>query len=123
MVRGLFLSSHVKKSSNIFASSNCSGRESALLWRVPEAPIPWRFSTYWLELREELGVVLSVAHFHHQIRGAEADADQQFVQELAADATSWNFILVRATLRSTRARTKSALKRLPAIYATNGLPS
>ncbi len=36
-----------------------------------------------LELREELGIVLSVAHFHHQIRGAEADADQQFVRELA----------------------------------------
>jgi tRNA(Ile)-lysidine synthase len=36
------------------------------------------------ELREELGVVLSVAHFHHQIRGAEADADQKFVEELVA---------------------------------------
>jgi len=36
------------------------------------------------ELREELGIVLSVAHFHHQIRGAEADADQTFVEELAA---------------------------------------
>ena len=36
-----------------------------------------------LELREELGIVLSVAHFHHQIRGAEADADQQFVHDLA----------------------------------------
>jgi len=28
-----------------------------------------------LELRQGLGIVLSVAHFHHQIRGAEADAD------------------------------------------------
>jgi tRNA(Ile)-lysidine synthase len=36
-----------------------------------------------LELRQELGIVLSVAHFHHGIRGAEADADQQFVQGLA----------------------------------------
>lgn len=36
-----------------------------------------------LELRSELGLVLSVAHFHHGIRGAEADADQQFVHELA----------------------------------------
>jgi tRNA(Ile)-lysidine synthase len=36
-----------------------------------------------LQVREELGVVLSVAHFHHGIRGAEADADQQFVSELA----------------------------------------
>ncbi|HZU33012.1 MAG TPA: tRNA lysidine(34) synthetase TilS [Candidatus Angelobacter sp.] len=37
-----------------------------------------------LELRQELGIVLSVAHFHHQIRGAEADADRQFVEDLAA---------------------------------------
>ena len=37
-----------------------------------------------LDLREELGIVLSVIHFHHQIRGAEADADQEFVKELAA---------------------------------------
>jgi tRNA(Ile)-lysidine synthase len=36
-----------------------------------------------LELQHELGLVLSVAHFHHQIRGAEADADQKFVSELA----------------------------------------
>lgn len=38
-----------------------------------------------LELRQELGIVLSVAHFHHQIRGAEADADQQFVCDLARE--------------------------------------
>lgn len=36
-----------------------------------------------LELREELGIVLSTAHFHHQIRGAEADADREFVRALA----------------------------------------
>lgn len=36
-----------------------------------------------LALRRELGVVLSVAHFNHRIRGAEADADEQFVQQLA----------------------------------------
>jgi tRNA(Ile)-lysidine synthase len=36
-----------------------------------------------LELREELGVVLSVAHFNHKIRGTEADADQKFVAEMA----------------------------------------
>jgi len=38
-----------------------------------------------LELRVELGLVLSVIHFHHQIRGAEADADQQFVADLARE--------------------------------------
>jgi tRNA(Ile)-lysidine synthase len=37
-----------------------------------------------LDLREELGIVLSVAHFHHQIRGPEADEDTQFVADLAA---------------------------------------
>jgi tRNA(Ile)-lysidine synthase len=36
-----------------------------------------------LQLREELGMVLSAAHFHHGIRGAEADADREFVSGLA----------------------------------------
>jgi tRNA(Ile)-lysidine synthase len=36
-----------------------------------------------VELRETLGIVLSAAHFHHQIRGAEADGDKKFVEELA----------------------------------------
>ena len=36
-----------------------------------------------LELRKELGIVLSVIHFNHQLRGAAADADKQFVAGLA----------------------------------------
>jgi tRNA(Ile)-lysidine synthase len=36
-----------------------------------------------LELRSELGIVLSVVHFNHKLRAAEADADEQFVAELA----------------------------------------
>lgn len=36
------------------------------------------------ELKEELGLVLSAMHFNHRLRGSEADADEQFVQELAA---------------------------------------
>jgi len=36
-----------------------------------------------LELRQELGINVSVAHFHHKIRGSEADEDQQFVSSLA----------------------------------------
>ena len=55
------------------------------------------------ELREELGVVLSSGHFHHQIRGAEADADQKFVEDLAA---SFKWILFRLRKRApTRSRT------------------
>lgn len=37
-----------------------------------------------LELREGLGLVLSVLHFNHRIRGAEADEDERFVRALAA---------------------------------------
>jgi tRNA(Ile)-lysidine synthase len=36
-----------------------------------------------LELRDELGVVLSVVHFNHNLRGAESDADERFVAQLA----------------------------------------
>lgn len=35
-------------------------------------------------LRERLGIGLVVLHFNHQLRGAESDADEQFVTSLAA---------------------------------------
>jgi tRNA(Ile)-lysidine synthase len=38
-----------------------------------------------LELRGELGIVLSVVHFNHKLRGAESDADQEFVSNLARE--------------------------------------
>ena len=38
-----------------------------------------------LDLRSELGIVLSLAHFNHQIRGAESDADESFVARLAEE--------------------------------------
>lgn len=38
-----------------------------------------------LELRPELGIVLSVVHFNHKLRGAESDADQAFVAGLAGE--------------------------------------
>jgi tRNA(Ile)-lysidine synthase len=37
-----------------------------------------------LELREKLGIVLSVAHFNHKLRGKSSDADEKFVAKLAA---------------------------------------
>jgi len=37
-----------------------------------------------LELRDWLGIVLSVAHLNHKLRGAAADADEKFVAKLAA---------------------------------------
>jgi tRNA(Ile)-lysidine synthase len=36
-----------------------------------------------LELRAELGIVLSVAHVNHKLRGEESDGDERFVAELA----------------------------------------
>jgi tRNA(Ile)-lysidine synthase len=38
-----------------------------------------------IELRHELGIVLSVVHFNHKLRGAESDADQEFVANLARE--------------------------------------
>ncbi|MGB6677111.1 MAG: ATP-binding protein, partial [Terriglobales bacterium] len=32
-----------------------------------------------LELRKEIGVVLSVVHFNHKLRGAASDEDERFV--------------------------------------------
>jgi tRNA(Ile)-lysidine synthase len=36
-----------------------------------------------LELRKEIGIILSVVHFNHKLRGAESDKDERFVAELA----------------------------------------
>jgi tRNA(Ile)-lysidine synthase len=37
-----------------------------------------------LELREQLGIVLSVAHFNHKLRGRASDTDEKFVATFAA---------------------------------------
>ena len=39
--------------------------------------------TLLLDLRAELGIVLSVAHVNHKLRGRESDEDEEFVGELA----------------------------------------
>jgi tRNA(Ile)-lysidine synthase len=38
-----------------------------------------------LELRSELGIIISIVHFNHQLRGTESDADEQFVTNLARE--------------------------------------
>ena len=38
-----------------------------------------------LEVREKLGIVLSVVHFNHKLRGRASDADEKFVAKLAAE--------------------------------------
>jgi tRNA(Ile)-lysidine synthase len=37
-----------------------------------------------LDLREKLGVILSVVHFNHQLRGKQSDSDEKFAAQLAA---------------------------------------
>ncbi|MFZ3263397.1 MAG: tRNA lysidine(34) synthetase TilS [Terriglobales bacterium] len=54
------------------------------------------------ELRAELGVVLSVVHVNHKLRGAESDEDERFVMELAA-AHALEFHAVNAPVESKRA--------------------
>jgi len=38
-----------------------------------------------LALRAELGIVLSVVHFNHKLRGPDSDSDEQFVADLARE--------------------------------------
>jgi len=38
-----------------------------------------------LELRSELGIVISVVHFNHKLRAIESDLDQDFVRQLAEE--------------------------------------
>lgn len=38
-----------------------------------------------MELRRETGIVLSVVHFNHKLRGEDADEDERFVAELARE--------------------------------------
>src|SRR5207245_8699834 len=37
-----------------------------------------------LELRKQLGIVLSVVHFNHKLRGKDSDADEKFAAKLAS---------------------------------------
>ena len=44
-----------------------------------------------LDLRKEMGLVLSVVHFNHKLRGADSEADEDFVADLSRSSRS-NFI-------------------------------
>ncbi len=61
------------------------------------------------ERAANLGVVLSVAHVNHGLRGADADADEAFVQELAA-ARSLEFFLHRCDTRVAAAERKEGIE-------------
>ena len=52
-----------------------------------------------LELRLELGVVIGVAHFNHGLRGADSEADEAFVADLARQH-GLGFLTGRADVRT-----------------------
>ncbi len=52
-----------------------------------------------LELRRELGIILSVIHFNHKLRGEESDEDERFVAALA----EWHEIEIRRQSGNVRA--------------------
>ena len=70
-VRAYIRDHHLVAAGDRVAVAVSGGADSVALLRV------------LLELREPLGIALTVAHFHHGIRGAEADGDLEFVRELA----------------------------------------
>ena len=61
------------------------------------------------ELRQELGIIVSVIHLNHKLRGAEADEDEHFVRQLAA-AHEFEFICESGDVKSHAANKKLSLE-------------
>lgn len=68
------------------------------------------------ELRGELGIVLSVAHVNHKLRGEESDDDEQFVARMAA-ACGLEFYRVDAPVESSRISTGSGVRATSGVEA------
>jgi tRNA(Ile)-lysidine synthase len=67
-----------------------------------------------LELREKLGIVLSVVHFNHNLRGKASEADEKFVAKLAAKHNlefHWGSALVTEKAKKERANLEDAARR------------
>jgi tRNA(Ile)-lysidine synthase len=67
-----------------------------------------------LELRETLGLVLSVVHLNHKLRGRASDADEKFVANLAAQHSLQFFVVhedVSAKAKRERANLEDAARR------------
>ena len=62
-----------------------------------------------LERAPALGLVLSVAHVNHGLRGADADADEAFVRDLAA-AHNLEFFLHRGDTRAAAAQKREGIE-------------
>jgi tRNA(Ile)-lysidine synthase len=68
----------------------------------------------FVELRQELGVVVCVAHFNHKLRGKASEADEKFVARLAAEHGLEFFVArenVAAKAKRERANLEDAARR------------
>ncbi|MGI8771375.1 MAG: tRNA lysidine(34) synthetase TilS [Acidobacteriaceae bacterium] len=61
------------------------------------------------ELRGEMGLVLSVLHVHHGIRGSEADEDAAFVEQLSA-ALELPWLVFRGSAKARAAQQRETLE-------------
>ena len=59
----------------------------------PAERIRWRCCICLHELRAKLGIGIFVLHFHHQLRGAEADEDERFVKNSGGGISTLNLFL------------------------------
>src|SRR5271165_6418786 len=62
-----------------------------------------------LDLRGELGIVLAVAHFNHQLRGNDSEADEAFVADLARHC-GLEFFAGRADVREHAVNSKQSVE-------------
>ena len=63
-----------------------------------------------LDLRVHLGIVASLVHFNHQLRGDESDGDEEFVRDLAAeDGLEFRRVLFRSFLHRDYRTTEAPL--------------
>ncbi len=62
-----------------------------------------------LELRKKLGIVLSVVHFNHKLRGRASDVDEKFVAKLAAQH-HLQFFVAREDISSKAKRERANLE-------------
>lgn len=72
-----------------------------------------------LELREKLGLVLSVVHLNHKLRGKASDADEKFVAKLAAQHALQFFVArvnVSAKAKRERANLEDAARRARYVF-------
>src|ERR1700739_2592561 len=72
-----------------------------------------------LEVREAWGVVLSGAHFNHQLRGKASEADEKFVSKLAAQYDLPFFVAredVAGTAREKRANLEEMARRMRYVF-------